>query len=373
MRSFDCGSPPRRLTLIFLVILSTSTATSQCSGEWIDLDTPSSACHTRGLDAPYSLVFSDEFELDGRSFIDGADARWTAQDTSPGGNAQVNLYNSTLPRTLNGKLQLPVIKKYSNVNQLPKYYQTGSVQSWNKFCFTQGIAEISAKLPGPAHSPGLWPAFWLMGNLARATIETSSDGIWPFSFDTCVPPDDETACAGVQCRAQRISACDPAPGHGLHPNHGRGSPEIDVLEAMGGSIRAHYAEDECGALRSNALRSHLQMPRPHISGSYQVAPGVPTNSTQRPTDRCLAAASTWYPYEINEAQRTWRYHGAMLPSANFSVMPTFEFYGGQRPTPRSVAHHMPPPLMPPPSTQLLHSARADPSLVKVRSSTVKVR
>ena len=81
-----------------------------------------------------------------------------------------------------------------------------------------------------------------MGNLARATFEASSEGIWPFSFDTCVHPDNATDCEGSQCRAQRISACDATPGHGLNPLQGRGSPEIDIIEAMPGSVKLRQLE-----------------------------------------------------------------------------------------------------------------------------------
>ena len=46
--------------------------------------------------------------------------------------------------------------------------------TWNKFCFTGGILEVSLQLPGPHNSGGLWPAFWLMGNLAKATNAQSN-------------------------------------------------------------------------------------------------------------------------------------------------------------------------------------------------------
>ena len=37
-----------------------------------------------------------------------------------------------------------------------------------------GIIEASIKLPGKSDTGGLWPAFWLMGNLGRATYEVRS-------------------------------------------------------------------------------------------------------------------------------------------------------------------------------------------------------
>lgn len=41
----------------------------------------------------------------------------------------------------------------------------GMLQSWNKFCFTTGILEVSVSLPGSASAPGFWPGVWTMGNL----------------------------------------------------------------------------------------------------------------------------------------------------------------------------------------------------------------
>ncbi|CAN0327518.1 unnamed protein product, partial [Scytosiphon promiscuus] len=58
-------------------------------------------------------------------------------------------------------------------------------QTWDKFCFTGGIVEIRAKLPGRYDVGGLWPAMWLMGNLARATYTASSDFLWPWSYNEC--------------------------------------------------------------------------------------------------------------------------------------------------------------------------------------------
>mmetsp|Transcript_10577 Transcript_10577/g.19209 ORF Transcript_10577/g.19209 Transcript_10577/m.19209 type:complete len:122 (-) Transcript_10577:210-575(-) len=57
---------------------------SLCNAEWVDPDSPVEALTTTAHYAEdtreYELVFSDEFEQDGRSFEDGADPRWTAID-----------------------------------------------------------------------------------------------------------------------------------------------------------------------------------------------------------------------------------------------------------------------------------------------------
>ena len=94
--------------------------------------------------------------------------------------------------------------EHSIPERVSKNYTSGMVQSWNKFCFTGGILEMSIELPGESDSggnifyilvywynicflliilslqcnlSGIWPAAWLMGNLARATFEKTTD-VW---------------------------------------------------------------------------------------------------------------------------------------------------------------------------------------------------
>ena len=57
------------------------------------------------------------------------------------------------------------------------HYTSGMVQSWNQMCFTGGIIEARVLLPGDATTPGFWPAFWMMGNLGRAGLVDSTDGV----------------------------------------------------------------------------------------------------------------------------------------------------------------------------------------------------
>jgi hypothetical protein len=330
-------------------MLPSVSLASGCQGapEWVDLDTPSHACTTSGKgNQPFKLVFSDEFELAGRSFKDGDDARWTGIDSWPGGNAQVSYYNGSLPITHEGRLHMPVVKhlvpprKDDNGNYLmgtEKYYQTAMIQTWNKFCFSQsGIVEMKARLPGKATMPGLWPAFWIMGNLGRATLEDSTDGIWPFSYDECVDGSSED-CETSQCHSQRISACDDTPGHGLNPNQGRGSPEVDILEAMPGDPKTTGAHNvfHCKPADGNAspllqdkdMMGYLQMPRPQLIGSYQVAPGMPRGALERPKDACLPLEGEWYKWNLSKhTQRFW-YDGASPPDPGVVVMPTYEFFG----------------------------------------------
>ncbi len=64
---------------------------------------------------------------------------------------------------------------------MSRHFKSGMIMGWNKFCFTGGILEVSLKMPGRADVGGLWPAAWMLGNLGRATYESSNNKMWPWS------------------------------------------------------------------------------------------------------------------------------------------------------------------------------------------------
>lgn len=118
------------------------------------------------------------------------------------------------------------------------------VTSWNKWCFTTGIIEVSISLPGDAETPGLWPAAWTMGNLGRAGYGASTEGMWPYTYAACdvgtFPNQTDTsgnpsAASGLSfLPGQRVSACtcDGSDHPGPDVGTGRGVPEIDIIEAQ---------------------------------------------------------------------------------------------------------------------------------------------
>lgn len=231
---------------------------------WVDPDTRTEFLTTDPLTAgdqrEYKLVFSDEFEQEGRTFGDGEDPRWTAINKNDYTNEALHYYSKENVRTTNGMLNITTERKdnkYKAFNEKTKkhyvdtkHVQSAMVQGWNKFCVTGGIIEFSAKLPGRSDTGGLWPALWLLGNLARATFVGSSDFVWPFSYNQC---NDETRVS------QEIDACSKVSHYGMEPGVGRGAPEIDVLEAMGG---------EAGKIPNTPIQ------RPYFSTSLQIAPGL---------------------------------------------------------------------------------------------------
>ncbi|CAN0308956.1 unnamed protein product [Ascophyllum nodosum] len=260
---------------------------------WIDPDTAEENWATTSLydGSDYELIMSDEFELDGRTFADGHDPMWTSAthsddaQTSSGLGSQ-HFYNASYGTTSKGAGCMnitttdektewrgynPFTRKYET---LSKNFRSSMINSWNKFCFTGesvgGIVEISAKLPGEHNIGGLWPAFWLLGNLGRATYEASTNLIWPWSYNKCDPK--------LQ-RAQEISACNKVNHFGLHPHQGRGSTEIDILEAQPG-------------LSSDPLLNLGKVNNPYVSTTVQLAPGIPRH---RPANGdLLTPADNWY-------------------------------------------------------------------------------
>mmetsp|Transcript_27779 Transcript_27779/g.39749 ORF Transcript_27779/g.39749 Transcript_27779/m.39749 type:complete len:634 (+) Transcript_27779:185-2086(+) len=259
------------------ILLTNSTALAG----WIDPDTQlkfrSAKPLTLGDNREFTLVFSDEFEREGRTFRDGDDPRWTAIDKNDYTNAALHFYSSENVKTENGALNITTTLKTNSYVAFDedkkifytdkKHIQSAMLQGWNKFCITGGIVEFRAKLPGKPQIGGLWPALWMLGNLARASYVGSSDYMWPWSYNKC----DK-----LNQLSQEISACQKVHHYGLYPYMGRGAPEIDVLEAMGGAP---------GKL------PHTPIQRPYFSTSLQIAPGIRNN---RPQVGNLPPEGHWY-------------------------------------------------------------------------------
>ncbi|KAF8624603.1 hypothetical protein AX17_007096 [Amanita inopinata Kibby_2008] len=238
----------------------------------IDVATPASAKSRTGFDGQeYELVFSDEFEVDGRTFYPGDDPYWEAVDLWYGVTGDLEWYDPSQITTRNGSLVITMDSTATLSSNLTPgstapftldtnhqlQYRSGMLQSWNKFCFTTGYIEVSVTFPGPdENTQGYWPGAWTMGNLARPGYSATTDGMWPYTYDTCdvgtfpnqTFPDHSGPTAALHSdfsrskynyelswlSGQRLSACS-CPG-GDHPgpvyNKGRGAPEIDVFETQ---------------------------------------------------------------------------------------------------------------------------------------------
>lgn len=225
----------------------------------VDPDTPANVMTRQTLDGTkrtMNLVFSDEFNRDGRSFYPGDDPFWTAVDLHYWGTDNYEWYDPSAITTVNGSLQI-------TLDQIPTHnlnFRGGMLQSWNQFCFTGGYIEVSMVIPGAPDVSGLWPAAWTMGNLGRAGYGATTDGMWPYTYDSCdvgTLPNQTYAngtgpiaaqTTGVYVEkygpylsylpGQRLSRCTcnssddhPGPRHADGTWVGRSAPEIDIIEA----------------------------------------------------------------------------------------------------------------------------------------------
>jgi hypothetical protein len=125
----------------------------------VDVETPDSAKTRTGFDGKtYKLVFSDEFNTEGRTFWPGDDPFWEAVDLYYWPTVDLEWYDPRQITTRGGNLVITMAEVLNhNLN-----FRSGMLQSWNKFCFTTGYIEVSISLPGSGEVPGNWAAAWTM-------------------------------------------------------------------------------------------------------------------------------------------------------------------------------------------------------------------
>ncbi|KAI0321949.1 beta-glucan synthesis-associated [Amylostereum chailletii] len=220
----------------------------------IDPETPREAYTKSAFTGSDSmeLVFSDEFNTDGRTFYPGDDPYWEAVDLHYWQTNNLEWYDPAAITTKDGALTITLTQKQTHGLD----YQGGMMSSWNKFCFTGGYVETSVILPGTTNIHGLWPAVWAMGNLGRAGYGASLHGMWPYTYDACdvgtvanqtlngLPEastiNGDKSVGGVlsYLPGQRLSRCTcpgeshPGPVHKDGSYVGRAAPEIDLFEAQ---------------------------------------------------------------------------------------------------------------------------------------------
>ncbi|KAI0068616.1 glycoside hydrolase family 16 protein, partial [Artomyces pyxidatus] len=217
----------------------------------IDKDTPQEAYSKQSWKdgSTWDLVFSDEFNTDGRTFYPGDDPYWEAVDLHYWETNNMEWYDPAAIMTQNGQLVITLSQKETHGLD----YQGGMM---NKFCFTGGYIETSVKLPGLNNVVGLWPSVWTMGNLGRAGYGASLEGMWPYTYDACdvgtvanqtvngqpsaatINGDPYNGGTLSYLPGQRLSRCTcpgeshPGPKHSDGSYVGRSAPEIDVFEAQ---------------------------------------------------------------------------------------------------------------------------------------------
>ena len=196
----------------------------------IDPSTPKSALTRKSVDGTdLQLVFSDEFNAQNRTFYPGDDPYWSAPDFWYGATQDLDWYDPDAVSTYDGTLILQMDAFFNhNVS-----YRSGMLNSWNQICFKGGALEVSVSLPGPGGAPGLWPGVWTMGNLGRPGYKASTEGLWPFTYNSCdagITPNQSQSDGLSYLQGQKLPSCTcPGEDHPT-PGTGRGAPEIDVFE-----------------------------------------------------------------------------------------------------------------------------------------------
>ncbi|KAJ7706348.1 beta-glucan synthesis-associated [Mycena rosella] len=282
----------------------------------IDLDTPKDVYTIDSFHAPgteLQLVFSDEFETDGRTFYPGDDPFWEGVDLHYWATNNLEWYDPEAVATKNGALEISLTQKATH----DLNYQGGLISTWNKFCFTGGLVVAAVTLPGTNNVHGLWPAVWAMGNLGRAGYGASLEGMWPYTYDACdvgaapnqtvnnlplaatINGDQGNGGALSYLPGQRLSRCTcpgeshPGPVHQDGTYVGRSAPEIDIFEAQisngDGQVSqsAQWApfnneyiwfNTSANLIIPNAVNSTLNT---YIGGAFQQATSVVTQTNQR--------------------------------------------------------------------------------------------
>ncbi len=151
-------------------------------GNWglVDIHTPDDAKTYVDLQTGknWQLIFSDEFNEDGRTFYPGDDPYWEAVDLHYWQTNNMEWYDPSAITTKGGALEITLSRK--EIHDL--HFMGGMMSTWNKFCFTGGLILASVVLPGANNILGLWPAIWTMGNLGRAGYGASLEGMVCFAL-----------------------------------------------------------------------------------------------------------------------------------------------------------------------------------------------
>jgi beta-glucanase (GH16 family) len=99
----------------------------------VDKDTPESVYTKIGQDGlEYTLVFSDEFNAEGRTFYEGDDPYWNAVDMHYYSTSDVEYYDPSRITTHNGNLVINLTKVPDPSQNHGLGYVSGMLTSWNQ-------------------------------------------------------------------------------------------------------------------------------------------------------------------------------------------------------------------------------------------------
>ncbi|KAJ9101837.1 hypothetical protein QFC21_003177 [Naganishia friedmannii] len=182
----------------------------------IDPDTPQDAYTRKGFDgADWTLAFSDEFNMDGRTFFPGDDPYWEGVDFHYWPTGDFEWYDPSAITTRDGSLVLTMTQE--PIHDLN--FKSGMLQSWNKLCFSHG-AYIEAYTYDTCDIGTLPNQTYVNQTGPEAALTSNNGGVLSY-----LP-------------GQRLSRCtcsgEDHPGPKLSDGtlRGRAAPEIDVIEAQ---------------------------------------------------------------------------------------------------------------------------------------------
>ncbi|KAJ7768364.1 glycoside hydrolase family 16 protein [Mycena metata] len=317
------------VTFVKKTFLTTDVTSASVNSTGQDLETPQDAYTMTSLYSgkEMKLVFSDEFNTDGRTFYPGDDPYWEAVDLHYWATNNMEWYDPAAVTTANGSLHITLSAK-----------QTHGLDYQGGVGCSNGTNNIH----------GLWPAVWSMGNLGRAGYGATLDGTWPYTYDSCdvgtapnqtynalpliattsgdtnVPYNGELSYLG----GQRLSRCTckgeshPGPVHEDGTYVGRAAPEIDIGDTGGAvSQSGQWAPFNAGyvwfntsdnLIIANASASVLNT---YTGGAYQQATSVVTQTNQlcyELLDNCFAIYGFEYISWISDDQIAWTIKAAGL-------------------------------------------------------------
>ncbi|KAH6915106.1 glucosidase [Coprinopsis sp. MPI-PUGE-AT-0042] len=320
----------------------------------IDFDTPKEAyrkqSHRDG--ELFQLVFSDEFNVDGRSFYPGDDPYWEAADLHYWATNNMEWYDPAAVTTAKGSLVITFSQKETH----GLHFEGGQPFFGNKLWFTGGYLEVAVQFPGLNNVAGMWPAVWTMGNLGRAGYGATLEGMWPYTYDACdvglpyaatVNGDHAYGYALSYLPGQKLSRCTcdgedhPGPKHPDGSYVGRSAPEIDVFEVQVGgepllgrvSQSAQFAPFDASFLwNTTAPNMILEDPlRSALNGFVgnvvQQAASVVTNTDQRCyefIEDCFGVFGFEYITWISDGRPSWTLNAAGVganPAVEISARP----------------------------------------------------
>ncbi|CAD6977463.1 unnamed protein product [Tilletia controversa] len=282
----------------------------------IDQDTPASAMNKTSSDGKrkMKLVFSDEFNEDGRTFFEGDDPYWTAVDLHYWGTHDFEWYSPLGAITQDGALRIKT--QFPHPYRLYSFLrsQSAMLQSWNKLCI-QGAVWMMGNIGRAgygASNEGMWPATWQIttGHSCKRSIHSGCDvGTMPhqtyFANGTGGPlaaevtgPYPESEGLGLSSLpGQRLSRCTcsassdhPGPKHEDGSWMGRGASELDLLEGTSGGYG----------------RNSMSFQNAPFNAYHQIASGFAQvfdpNNTMNSTQQSVSAI-------IKNSQTAWQLSG----------------------------------------------------------------